>query len=147
MTMTPTAAFSTTFRVYYEDTDAGGVIFYANYLKFFERARTEWLRSLGFGQHDLSQQTNTIFMVVNTSVDYLKPGRLDDLLHVTVDIEKVGRASMNFNQGCYRLASNGTELEKLSHGSITVCCVDLDKLKPTAIPEVVRNKIRTSSTD
>jgi conserved hypothetical protein TIGR00051 len=75
-------------RVYYEDTDTGGVVFYANYLKFFERARTEWLRSFGFQQQHLAETTGAIFVVKNTSVDYLSPARLDDELRLTVVVEK-----------------------------------------------------------
>ena len=78
-------AFRHTLRVYWEDTDAGGVVFYANYLKFFERARTEWLRALGFGQQALRERTGAIFVVTDTRVRYLAPARLDDLLDVTVE--------------------------------------------------------------
>ena len=81
-------------RVYWEDTDAGGVVFYANYLKFFERARTEWLRSLGFSQEQLRLSLNVMFVVSELSVSYLKPARLDDLLEVDVTLEAARAASL-----------------------------------------------------
>src|SRR5207344_2590873 len=86
--------FRHTLRVYWEDTDAGGIVFYANYLKFFERARTEWLRSLGIGQQALRDSTGGMFIVLETSVRYAKPARLDDELLVTAGVKEWGRASL-----------------------------------------------------
>ena len=86
--------FRHTLRVYWEDTDAGGVVFYANYLRFFERARTEWLRSFGHSQQRLREETGAIFVVAETSIRYLRPARLDDLLDVTVEVLEAGRATM-----------------------------------------------------
>ena len=85
-------------RVYYEDTDAGGIVYYANYVKFFERARTEWLRSLGFGQHALRQDTGGMFVVGDMRLRYLRPARLDDELEVSARILDKGRASLVFAQ-------------------------------------------------
>ena len=87
-----------TLRVYWEDTDAGGVVFYANYLKFFERARTEWLRALGHGQEQLRHEEGAMFVVTDTSIRYLQPARLDDLLEVSVKVEHAGRARMTIAQ-------------------------------------------------
>ena len=81
-------------RVYWEDTDAGGIVFYANYLKFFERARTEWLRALGVGQQALRQATGGMFVVSETSIKYHRPAQLDDLLRVTARLAEGGRASL-----------------------------------------------------
>jgi acyl-CoA thioester hydrolase len=120
--------FKFTLRVYWEDTDAGGVVFFANYLKFFERARTEWLRSLGFGQERLRLDTGAIFVVADTSVRYLSPARLDDLLELTVQIVDAGRASMTLAQQAWR----GDAL--LAQGSIRIGCVDAGTFKPRRIP-------------
>lgn len=138
-------------RVYYEDTDTGGVVFYANYLKFFERARTEWLRSLGFQQQHLAATTGAIFVVRNTEVDYLSPARLDDELRLTVVVEKVGNASMKFIQEAWRLpsgdggAASSGEPRLLARGSITVVCVDQASFRPRGIPPEVLESIKNAS--
>jgi acyl-CoA thioester hydrolase len=85
-------------RVYYEDTDAGGIVFYANYLKFFERARTEWLRACGIDQRVLADSDGVLFVVRRTTLEYSAPARLDDLIHVVSRIERIGRASVDFHQ-------------------------------------------------
>ena len=114
--------------MYWEDTDAGGVVFYANYLKFFERARTEWLRSLGHAQQRLRDETGAIFIVAETNVRYLRPARLDDLLDVTVEVLEAGRATMLIAQQALR----GPEL--LAEGTIRIGCVDAATFKPRRIP-------------
>jgi acyl-CoA thioester hydrolase len=119
-------------RVYWEDTDAGGIVFYANYLKFFERARTEWLRSLGVHQSALREQTGGIFVVGETSVRYLRPARLDDELIVTARLETAGRASLIIAQQA--LASSGAVL---CEGTIRIGWVDAATLKPGRIPPVI----------
>jgi acyl-CoA thioester hydrolase len=119
-------------RIYWEDTDAGGVVFYANYLKFFERARTEWLRSLGFAQEQLRQQQGIVFVVSEAAVRYLRPARLDDLLDVTVDVRNAGRASMTVAQQAWRHVDQGSEL--LAEGSIRIGCVDAGTFRPCRIP-------------
>ncbi|ALU88253.1 4-hydroxybenzoyl-CoA thioesterase [Herbaspirillum rubrisubalbicans] len=140
--------FDWNIRVYYEDTDTGGVVFYANYLKFFERARTEWLRSFGFQQQHLAETTGAIFVVKNTSVDYLAPARLDDELRLTVVVEKFRNASMQFIQEAWRLPSGdgGTacdgEPRLLARGSITVVCVDQATFRPRPIPDEVLTCIK-----
>src|SRR3954467_3957464 len=98
MTSAMPSVFSWTVRVYYEDTDAGGVVFYANYLRFFERARTEWLRGQGVGQQALREQTGVIFIVAESNVRYRRPARLDDVVDVTVEVREAGRASLVIGQ-------------------------------------------------
>jgi acyl-CoA thioester hydrolase len=118
-------------RVYWEDTDAGGVVFYANYLKFFERARTEWLRHLGVGQHELRAATGAIFVVTDTSVRYRAPARLDDELQVSVELRRHGTASMTIFQQAWRGAT------LLAEGEIRIGCVDDGTFKPRRIPNEV----------
>lgn len=124
-------------RVYYEDTDAGGIVFYANYLKFFERARTEWLRAAGIGQDSLMREEGRMFVVRSTAVDYHRPARLDDQLRISVVVEKLGRASVEF----YQEARRQGEAEVLCSGRIRVGCVDIASLRPGAIPASVMQKI------
>lgn len=120
-------------RVYYEDTDAGGVVFYANYLKFFERGRTEWLRNLGIDQSELARTTRRIFVVKQLDTRYLKPARLDDLLVIDSQITRVGRASIDFFQ-CATLDG-----ARLCEGNIQICCVDADTLRPAALPDELKS--------
>jgi acyl-CoA thioester hydrolase len=123
-------------RIYWEDTDAGGIVFYANYLKFFERARTEWLRSLGHEQEKLRAETGTVFVVTDTRVRYLKPARLDDLLSVTVALEHAGRAMMTIAQQAFRPSPSG-ENELLAEGTIRIGCVNAGTFKPQRIPNAI----------
>jgi acyl-CoA thioester hydrolase len=120
--------FRHTLRVYWEDTDAGGVVFYANYLKFFERARTEWLRSLGHSQQRLREETGAIFVVAETSIRYLRAARLDDRLDVTVELLESGRATLLIAQRALRGS------EPLAEGTIRIGCVDAATLRPRRIP-------------
>lgn len=122
-------------RVYYEDTDAGGVVFYANYLKFFERARTEWLRDLAVQQSALVEDEGRMFVVHSLDMSYRKPARLDDLITIRSRITRVGRASIDFEQHAER------DGELLAHGNIQICCVDVMNLRPKALPAVVRAKL------
>jgi len=124
----PPAAFRHTLRVYWEDTDAGGVVFYANYLKFFERARTEWLRALGCSQQALRESTGAIFVVTATHVRYLAPARLDDLLEVSVELRAAGKASMTIAQRAWRAGT------LLAEGEIRIGCVDEGTFRPRRIP-------------
>jgi acyl-CoA thioester hydrolase len=132
--------FTWTIRVYYEDTDTGGVVFYANYLKFFERARTEWLRAAGIGQQALSESHQVMFVVKSTAVDYHAPAKLDNELKVTVVVERLGRASVEFTQQAWRV--NGTDQELLATGRIKVGCVDTATFRPSAIPDHILVKIK-----
>jgi acyl-CoA thioester hydrolase len=125
------AAFSWPVRVYWEDTDAGGIVFYANYLKFFERARTEWLRSLGVSQGEMRERTGGIFIVSETAVRYLAPAKLDDELLVTAELKDVGRASLIIAQQARR----GETL--LAEGTIRIGWVDDKTLRPGRIPPAV----------
>lgn len=135
--------FSWTLRVYFEDTDAGGVVFYANYLKFFERARTEWLRAADVGQQAMTETHGCVFVVKSTSVDYHSPARLDDELEVTVRIERFGRASVEFFQEAWRVDTSSSQQSRqlISSGRIKVGCVDLQTFRPTAIPAEVLARI------
>jgi acyl-CoA thioester hydrolase len=119
-------------RIYWEDTDAGGVVFYANYLKFFERARTEWLRSLGFGQEQLRQKDGVMFVVADTTVRYVQPARLDDRLDVTVKLLEAGRVSLTLAQQAWRVLDAGPEL--LVESRIRIGCVDAGTFRPCRIP-------------
>jgi acyl-CoA thioester hydrolase len=127
----PADTFRHTLRVYWEDTDAGGVVFYANYLKFFERARTEWLRSLGVAQHGLRERSGAIFIVTDTRVSYRAPARLDDELQVTVRLQRHGTASMLIVQ---QALCGGT---LLAEGEIRIGCVDEASFRPRRIPAEV----------
>jgi len=122
-------------RVYYEDTDAGGIVYYANYLKFFERARTEWLRSLGVNQDVLLREHDAMFVVKNVSADYHAPARLDDVIKLTLRIAKLGRASIQFVQEAWC----GERLLNTAH--VKVGCVD-SALRPRAVPDAVAALMR-----
>ena len=126
-------AFGFPIRVYWEDTDAGGIVFYANYLKFFERARTEWLRSLGIEQSRLREETGGIFIVSETKVRYLSPARLDDELLATAQLQETGRASMTIAQQ----ALQPTTGRVLAEGIIRIGWVDAATLRPARIPAVI----------
>lgn len=127
--------FSIPVRIYYEDTDAAGVVYYANYLRFFERCRTEWMRSLGYDQSALAQDCGIAFVVKTVNCDYQRPARLDDALTISLSVEKLGRAQVVFRQ----VACRGDET--LVVGMVQVVCVALDKMKTTPIPEFLRNKL------
>jgi acyl-CoA thioester hydrolase len=128
----PPPAFRFPLRVYWEDTDAGGVVFYANYLKFFERARTEWLRSFGFEQEILRTSEGVMFIVSETAVRYLRPARLDDLLQVSVTVREGRQASLQLAQQCWRSDPDGETL--LAEGTIRIGCVDSGTFRPRRIP-------------
>jgi acyl-CoA thioester hydrolase len=130
-------------RVYYEDTDTGGVVFYANYLKFFERARTEWLRAAGIEQQRLALLHHVMFVVKSTAVDYHAPAKLDDELKLSVVVERLGRASVQFSQEAWRVRSAESPV-LLTSGTIKVGCVDTRTFRPCAIPEMVLDRIRST---
>jgi len=127
----PTAAFTWPVRVYWEDTDAGGIVFYANYLKFFERARTEWLRSLGIDQGALREQTGGMFVVSAADIRYHRPARLDDVLSVSAELAASGRASLTIAQ----TATLGAQL--LCEGKVHIAWVDAVTLRPARMPDAV----------
>lgn len=121
-------------RVYYEDTDAGGIVYYVNYLKFMERARTERLRSLGFAQSQLARE-DSLFVVRSSEARYLAPARLDDELLVTADVVEFKRASLQFVQQVRRASDQCL----LCEGRFVIACVGAQSLKPRAIPEAMRD--------
>ena len=128
-------------RIYWEDTDAGGIVFYANYLKFFERARTEWLRSLGFGQQVLRDESGGMFVVSETTVKYHSPARLDDTLVVTAELQEAGRVSLTIAQRAYLRTPDQTD-RLLSEGTIRLGWVDSQTLKPGRIPAPVLEALK-----
>jgi len=136
-----TAAFAHPIRIYWEDTDAGGIVFYANYLKFFERARTEWLRALGFGQQVLRDQSGGMFVVSETAVKYHSPARLDDTLIVTAALQNGGKASLTIAQRAY-LRAEGQDDRLLAEGTIRLGWVDSTTLKPGRIPAPVLEALK-----
>jgi acyl-CoA thioester hydrolase len=127
--------FSLPVRVYYQDTDAGGVVYHSIYLNFMERARYEWLRELGFNVKLLAEIHNTLFMVRALEVQYFKPAVLDDLLHVTVAVKEMGRSRIALSQEV--LCSH----VKLVSATIQVVCVGAETLKPVSIPGPLRERI------
>ena len=130
-----TTPFVFPIRIYWEDTDAGGIVFYANYLKFFERARTEWLRSLGIQQQVLKEESGGMFVVSETQIKYFSPARLDDLLEVTARTAEAGRASLVLAQQAW-LTIDG-ERKLLAEGTIRIGWVDSNTLKPGRIPATI----------
>ena len=118
-------------RVYYEDTDAGGVVYYANYLKFFERARTEWLRALGIEQDALRRETGVLFAVRSVAVEYLRPAYLDDFLEVVCHLEERKRVSLLFSQV---LRHPGVDGQVLCVGKVKVACLDATTKRPHSLP-------------
>jgi len=128
-------AFSIPVRVYYEDTDAGGVVYYANYLKFFERCRTEWMRVAGHDQSALAASSGIGFVARKASCEYLRPARLDDQLTVGLEVEKLTRVRVVFRQHVRR----GDE--ELVAGSVEIACVDMATMRPAAIPPTLYQQL------
>ena len=138
------SVFEHPIRVYWEDTDAGGIVFYANYLKFFERARTEWLRALGFGQQVLRDESGGMFVVSETTVKYHAPARLDDTLVVTAELQSGGKASLTIAQRAYLRTPGQTPTSDrlLAEGTIRLGWVDSTTLKPGRIPAPVLEALK-----
>jgi acyl-CoA thioester hydrolase len=126
------STFEWPIRVYYEDTDSSGVVYYANYLRFMERARTEWLRSLGFEQDRLSRDEGTVFVVHSASIEFLRPARFNDLLTVISGLQHRGRASLTFTQNIIRQQEAS---QPCCTGKVKVACVNADSFRPQPIPE------------
>lgn len=124
-----TVAFKTLLRVYYEDTDAGGIVYYANYLRFMERCRSDWLRDLGYDILAINQQYGIFFAVRSTSIEYFKPAQLSDLLTVTVKLQQLKYASLKVNQHVYR------NEELLCAGKVRLASLNAATLHPTPIPQ------------
>lgn len=131
--------FSWPVRVYYEDTDSAGVVYYANYLKFIERARTEWLRAAGFEQHDIAAQYQAVFVVRAVAIEYLKPALFNDSLQATVEVAKVGNSQIVLVQRVLR------EGEALATAEVRVVCVNAATFRPVRIPKAIIAKIGTTS--
>lgn len=143
-TQAQTAPFQWPVRVYWEDTDAGGVVFYANYLKFFERARTEWLRALGLGQQQLRETAGGLFVVTDAQIKYHRPARLDDMLCVTARLREAGRASLYLEQQAYLQTPDAAQPGVLlCEGSVRIGWVDATHLRPARMPQAVLNVLGT----
>jgi acyl-CoA thioester hydrolase len=132
------AGFQWQVRVYYEDTDSGGVVYYANYLRFMERARTEWMRELGFEQDRLLQDTGLLFAVRSASLEFIAPARFNDLLDVTAEVVQRGRASLGFRQ---EIARHDTPHDVLCSGQVKIACLDAASFKPQPIPDVILKEL------
>lgn len=131
-------------RVYYEDTDAGGVVYHSNYINFFERARTEWLRQLGYELDELARNEQLIFVVRSLSCDYLRPARFNDELFVSAEIIQLGKTSIQFEQKVMRAsASSSTACETLAKGLVTVVSVHATKFKPIRLPKQILESIKS----
>lgn len=142
-----TSGFNLPIRVYYEDTDAGGVVYHSNYINFFERARTEWLRSLGFEQDQLISEHQFIFVVRALDCEYLSPAVFNDELFVTAAIREFRRTSVVFKQQIVRATKTEEERRKygdyvvLAEGNVTVVAVDTEKFKPKRLPDYLLEKL------
>lgn len=136
----PERKFGWPVRVYWEDTDAGGIVFYANYLKYFERARTEWLRSLGIGQRALRERSGGLFVVSDSQVRYHRPARLDDELFVTAWPQEIGRASLTIQQQAW--LKTPAENSLLCDATIRVGWVDATSYKPARIPPTLLEMLK-----
>jgi len=128
-------AFSFPVRVYYEDTDMAGVVYYAGYLRFLERGRTEWLRALGVEQFGLAQEAGLVFAVRSLNIEYLKPARLDDALAVLTELTLPGRAQVTLKQ---RIERGG---ETLVEATVRIACLDTKTMRPAALPAEIRRKM------
>jgi len=124
-------------RVYWEDTDAGGIVYHASYLRFMERARTEWLRAAGFGQQRLRDEDGVMFTVARLAIEYRAPGRYDDLLEVGVRLARARRASLDLAQ-----AVQHEDGRLLASAEVTVACLDAASLRPCGLPSTLRSELR-----
>ena len=130
------SSFEWPVRVYYEDTDAGGVVYHTSYIRFLERARTEWLRNLGYSQARLIEEMGLLFSVVNLEIHYRLPARLDDLLLIRSEVQDGGGASVNFEQVILR----GEERQELLRGKVVVACLDAKTFRPRRLPTTLREE-------
>jgi acyl-CoA thioester hydrolase len=128
-------------RVYYEDTDAGGIVYYANYLKFMERARTEWLRELGFEQDRLRDEYGLIFVVRAVNIEYFKPALFNDLLTVSVSISDFGKTHITCQQQVFKLKEQALETEVITDATVSLVCIDAKRFRPMRIPDILKNKM------
>ncbi len=140
MSATDENSFSWPVRVYYEDTDAQGVVYYANYFRFMERARTEWLRSLGVNMVKLHEEDRRIFVVAEVSVRFLAPARLSDELTITARLTNLSRVSFDIEQNIYRGDTDG---ELLISGQVKAAYLDADSMRPRRIPATIFGEIQS----
>ena len=133
--MSKSKVFTLPVRVYFQDTDAGGVVYHASYVNFMERARTEWLRTHGYSNAGLMKEFGVVFVVRSLRLDYLKPALLDDLLDVTAQIKGTGRSRLNLLQSVRR------DGEVLTEAEVHLVCVSLEGFKPVSVPEALRNRL------
>ena len=126
--------FSLPVRVYFQDTDAGGVVYHASYVNFMERARTEWLRTHGYSNAGLMKEFGVVFVVRSLKLDYLKPALLDDILSVTAQLKDIGRSRISLMQTVQR------KDELLAEAEVHLACVSIESFKPVSVPEVLRNQ-------
>ena len=129
--------FSLPIRIYFEDTDSGGVVYHSNYLKFMERARTEWLSALGIDQSHLKQDKHIIFVVHRIDIQYKLPARFNDNLIVKSELKDIGSSKIEFRQMIYR------ENEMLIDASVDVACIDSEKFKPVRIPPTIKQAMES----
>ena len=124
-------------RVYYEDTDSAGVVYHSNYLKYMERARTEWLRALGFSQQHLREAEGVLFVVMHMTIRFLRPARFDEQLNVTSRLNNMNAASMNFTQSIYN-----DDADPICTAEVAIACLDTASMKPRRIPEAIKETCR-----
>ena len=132
--MSKSKIFSWPVRVYFQDTDAGGVVYHASYVNFMERSRTEWLRTFGYSNTGLMKELGVVFVVRSLKLDYLKPALLDDLVTVTSQIKEIGRSRVNILQTVTR------DKDLLVEGEVHLVCVDVKTFKPVSVPDVLRKQ-------
>lgn len=136
-------AFTFPIRVYYEDTDAGGVVYHSKYLNFFERCRTEWLRELGYEQDELRKSQNILFVVSALNINYVKPALFNQQLIVTTEVTELGASRLIMEQKILRTIDADTT-ETLAQGSVTLACLDGNKFRPKRIPLMIRESLLTT---
>jgi acyl-CoA thioester hydrolase len=133
--MSKSRVFTLPVRVYFQDTDAGGVVYHANYLNFMERARTEWLRTHGYSNAGLMKEFGVVFVVRSLKLDYLKPALLDDMLVVTAEIKDIGRSRISLLQKVLR------KEEVMLESEVHLVSVSIESFKPVKVPEVLREQL------
>ena len=138
------SVFSWPVRVYWEDTDGGAIVYYANYLRFLERSRTEWLRAHGHSQRALAQESRVLFTVVSIQVDYRAPARLDDELEITCEPRAEGAATLRFAQRIYR-TGDARRAALLVEAQVRLACVDAATLRPRRLPQFLREALATEA--
>ncbi|AMN47155.1 4-hydroxybenzoyl-CoA thioesterase [Steroidobacter denitrificans] len=131
-------------RVYYEDVDLGGIVYYANYMKFMERARTEWLRAAGIDQLPLKEQHGLIFAVVELQTRFRKPARFDDVLQVSCAVVATARASLTLKQEIHREGPHG---ELLLDGDVRIACLDVQTLRPRPLPPQLASRFNLAGVE